>query len=145
MTFKSIALLVGIFTALGLAVGRYTAPEKVRTEIKVQKVIEKQEVVRTVTKIIERPDGTKETTTETDSDTHTSTDITRDKSKEVIVSHDYLNISILAGAQPHLFQGVSLGPIVYGASATKSLIGPVTIGAFALSDYTVGASIGLNF
>lgn len=32
-----------------------------------------------------------------------------------------------------------------GVSVTKELIGPVTVGAFALSDGTLGASLGLNF
>lgn len=31
-----------------------------------------------------------------------------------------------------------------GVSVTKELIGPITVGAFALSDGTIGASLGLN-
>ena len=143
-TTTKIALVLGALAG-AFAFGRYSAPEKVKTEIKVETKIEKVEVVRTVTKIVERPDGTKETIIEEDKETNTETDITKEKSKEVIIARSRLNISILAGAQPKLFQGVSLGPIVYGASVTKEIIGPVTAGAWALSDFSVGVSLGLNF
>lgn len=145
MNLKTAAIVLGALCAVSFAVGRYTAPEKVKTEIKIQKEVITQQVVHTVTKVVERPDGTKETEVTQDSDTNTHSDTVKDKLKEVIVSHDSLNISILAGAQPHLFQGISVGPIIYGASVTKTLWGPVTIGAWGLSDLSAGVSLGLNF
>lgn len=145
MDYKKVALLCGAVAAICFSLGRYSAPEKIKTEIKVEKVVEKQEVVRTVTKVVERPDGTKETEIVQDSETNTKSDTTRDKVTEVTITHNNLNISLLAGAQPKLFQGVSIGPIVYGASVSKEVLGPITVGAFGLSDLTFGASIGFNF
>ncbi len=50
-----------------------------------------------------------------------------------------LNISGLAGYDFHQ------NKVIYGGSVTKQLIGPITIGAFGLSNCTFGLSIGLEF
>ena len=34
---------------------------------------------------------------------------------------------------------------LYGISANKEFIGPITIGAFGLTNGTIGLSIGVNF
>ena len=52
-----------------------------------------------------------------------------------------LNLSVLAAVNP---VNRDFAP-VYGASLTKEFIGPVTIGAFGLTNGTLGVSIGLNF
>lgn len=142
---KTKILLVVLYTAVIIAGTRYLTPEKIKIETKTEKVVETQIVEKVVTKTIERPDGTKETTTVVDRDINRNSNTTTDRSKEVIVAHNSLNVSLLAGAQPKLYEGVSLGPIVYGASVTKTLLGPITIGAWILSNPSVGLSIGLNF
>lgn len=54
---------------------------------------------------------------------------------------DTLNISLLGA------NDFSRGLLVptYGLSVTKSVLGPITIGAFGLMNGVVGVSIGLNF
>jgi lipopolysaccharide export LptBFGC system permease protein LptF len=94
-------------------------------------------------KIIIVKDKDKTTTTITD-DTNTTT-----KDNSTIISHsdvtatppktNTLNLSVLAGLDIQRTQ------TVYGASVTKELIGPITMGVFGLTNGTVGVSIGLNF
>jgi hypothetical protein len=139
-------IIIGVVALIvAFEVGRNSAPEKVRVETKIEKQVVTEQVTHTVTKIIARPDGTKETVIVKDTDTDTKSNTEMQSVNETVIHKDDLNISLLAGAQPHLFQGVSIGPLVYGASVTKRLLGPVTIGAFGLSDLTVGVSLGLNF
>lgn len=145
MNYKVIALLLGVVAALSYCVGRYMTPPDVKIETKIQKVIEKDEKIRRVIVFVEKPDGSKETTVTEDRETSTNTNVTKEKIKEVYSRKKPLNISILGGAQPHLFKGISLGPIVYGASISKEVLGPITIGAFGLSDLTFGVSLGWNF
>lgn len=145
MDLKYKAIIAGVLLVVAFAFGRYSAPTKTITETKIVKEVVKEEVVHTVTRVVERPDGTKETDTTTDSDTNTHTDITRERVKEIFAASRDLNVSVLIGGQPHMFKGISIGPIVYGASVTRTIIGPVTVGFFGMSDFTVGASLGLNF
>lgn len=142
---KTKCIIVAMSLLCSAAIGRYTAPETIHVETKIETQIVKEEHVRTITVIKDSPDGTKETTITQEDDTTTHSDTESDIVKDVIINHDYLNISILAGAQPHLFQGASLGPIVYGASITRKVLGPITAGAWALSDASVGVSLGFNF
>lgn len=49
------------------------------------------------------------------------------------------NVSALAGIDAH-----TLTPI-YGISATRQLVGPITAGAFALTNGVLGLSVGISF
>ena len=138
---KIIIAIVAI--ASTFALGRFTSPDKVRTEIKtvtVEKVVT-QIVHQTVT-IKETKDGTKETVIVTDSNTDTkSNSNSTNETKEITISKDRINISVLAGSS----FPINLSAPVYGISANKNRIGPITIGVWGLSDKTVGESLGLNF
>lgn len=138
-------IIVIILLISSFAYGRYSAPTKVEMKVVTVEKVVTQQVVHTVTKIIDKPDGTKETTITQDKDTEIRKDTSKDKQSQIIVAHTDVNVSLLVGAQPHLFQGASIGPVVYGVSTSKSLLGPISIGAWALSDYTAGLSLGLNF
>lgn len=115
-------------------------PEKVRVETKtveVEKIIEK--IVHKETKVTEHPDGTKETVVVEDSNTIGRTESTKNTyTKESISKGSKVNISILGGIKS------DLNTVVYGASVSKELIGPITIGAWGLTDKTFGISVGLN-
>lgn len=113
-------LLVAAF-----AFGRYSV--KPQTITKVKEVIKHQVIVR-----IKHPDGTSETTITTDKET---------KEKAVTsTSHSKANISALGGVDVT----AKLQPI-YGIAINKEFIGPITIGAFGLTNGVVGLSIGMNF
>lgn len=104
------------------------------------KVVEKDIVhnnIITVTHTVTKPSGeTDTTTTVTDHSQHlsNSTNITA-------LPKPKWNVSAL------IANDFSHGNIVptYGASAQKEFIGPITIGAFGLTNGTIGVSIGLDF
>lgn len=157
-------VLLGLMLILGaFAFGRFSAPTKVVTDTKTVEVDKKAEhqvtdVGRdrrtdTTTTEVTRPDGTKEKTTHTvtESETNKTVDRTtaeeRDRvaetHKEVIQEGSKVTVSALFGAQ---FSSLSLSqPLVYGASLTRPILGPVTIGVFGMSNMTFGASIGFTF
>lgn len=161
MSTKVKVIIAVAVVAAAFAVGRYTVPEKVRVETKVVEVIKKvkdtsidqtqKKDKRTTTTTIVRPDGTKETTTVVEEITHTDkkTDIVENEEKdkqadsktEVVKASSRLNISALGGVD------FLHGPItpVFGAAITKDIIGPVSLGAFGLTNGTAGVSLGLSF
>jgi len=134
-------IIGGVLLALvaAFAAGRYLTPTKVETKIVTVEVEKKHEETKTKTTTVKKPDGT--TTTTTESDTKVDTNTTTNSKSDTIVEHKVgtLNISALAGAD------VTIPRLVYGLSVTKSIIGPVTIGLWGLSNKTVGGSIGFQF
>lgn len=160
MTTKSKIIIASIALLTSYAFGRWSAPEKVKIETKIVEVEKKTETSKTdtdrnkhkETTVTEttRPDGTKETTTKTVEDTQTDrktntsktddTTITESKSKEVTYSSSKVTVSALAGV--NVLKG---GLPDYGASLTKPILGPITVGAFAFQSGMVGCSLGLTF
>lgn len=133
-----------IIIAVSFAFGRYTAPsaaiktiETNQTDTETQKDTHKETTItkdkngNEVTKIIE------DSTTKKDKQSTTNIDQTVTPSNK-----DILNVSALVATD-----GFSLSNItpVYGLSVTKNLLGPITVGAFGLTNRTVGLSIGVNF
>ena len=132
-------ILFVIVIVISYATGRYMSPEKIKTEVKtveVEKIVTKVE--HKTVKIKENKDGSKETIIVTDSKADTiNHSRTQDQTKEVTVK-DKLNVSLLAG------NSLPLSAPIFGASVQKNFIGPVTLGAWVLSNKTAGLSIGLN-
>ena len=117
-----------VYTVLGLvclAVGRYTAPKQTVTQVK--EVVTHQVIVKTV-----KPDGTVITSVTTDKDNRVKAVVSTPTSK--------INISALAGVDT----AARFKP-VYGLSFNKEFIGPTTLGAYGLTNGTIGVSIGLDF
>lgn len=161
--YKVILTIVAVATVF--AIGRYTAPEKIRIEkqiIEVEKKTEnkntdKNQDKHTKTIIVEvtKPDGTKETTTTItdDTKTDTKTNVTRtddtNKSeidiKEVIRNHSVVTINALTGTSFSISPTPTMGPAIFGAHITKSILGPITVGGWGLSNGTGGVSVGLTF
>lgn len=143
MTTKQIALAIVLVFALGLSIGRFATPTKVETKTVTVEVEHKAEdkKVDKVTTITVKPDGTKTTTITDKTETTTKTDVSDIKTSSKLVEnkHSDLNISVLAGVD------ITNPKIIYGASVTKGIIGPVSIGIWGLTNGTVGASVGLNF
>ncbi len=143
------------------AVGRYTAPEKVKIETKTVEVIKEVKVTdETKTKNRDRittgvtdtkPDGEKiETITviEKDADS-TKTDVTTtrddskstDQIKEVTKSTGRLNLSVLAGVN---VTNPGNG-MLYGGNISRDILGPISLGAWGLTNGIGGVSVGITF
>lgn len=154
-------LVVIVLCVSSFAVGRYTTPVQIKTETKIVEVEKKTNVSdsdkkkerhkKTTTIEETLPDGTKRKTTvvtddtQSDSQKHDSSSSETSKSetdkKEVTNRTSLVTISALGGAS------ISLGnvPLIYGASITKPVLGPITIGIWGLSNSTAGLSLGLSF
>lgn len=155
LKYKIIALLVSLATAF--AFGRYTVPEKIKIEKQIVEVEKKTETESTDKRlhkkikktIVKKPDGTTESSTtitydsDDKKDTKQSDQLAKsvDEKKEVTKQGSPVTISALAGVN---VTSPSSG-IVYGASVTKPILGPVTVGGFGLSNGTAGGSVGLTF
>lgn len=161
LTTKQKIVTGGAVILASFAVGRYTVPEHIKIETKTVEVIKEVKVedktrakkkdkkyTRTVTI---HPDGSSISVSEIvenssdiikdDKKTNTETNIAKDETKEVTRGGSRFNISALAGANP-------LRPtdgLDYGLSVTKDLIGPITIGAWGLSNGIGGLSLGVSF
>ncbi len=93
-----------------------------------------QTIIRTITKPTGEVDST---TTITDHTQHTETS----SKSAVVIASPKINISALVGtdlSQP------GIKPI-YGVSASKEFLGPITLGAYGLTNGVVGISVGFNF
>jgi hypothetical protein len=159
LTTKTKAAIGGTALLASFAVGRYTVPEKVKTETKtvtVEKVVYKdREVIADHKKehvvVVEdkKPDGEVVTKTDTTYDdtktdkktdtTNTDTTTTADKTQEVTRGDSKVTLSALAGLR------ISDKTPVYGVSISKPILGPLTIGIWGLNDSSVGCSIGFTF
>lgn len=143
---------LGIFVAsilVSFACGRYTvqAPEVKTTETvqqDVKKDVDKDTNTHQVEVKVQKPDGTVQTTITTDTSTTAKVDTnvttnTQIKQDVIPPKTNTLNVSVLAGLD------FARQTPVYGASVSKQLLGPITIGAFGLTNGIIGGSIGLNF
>lgn len=153
----AIVLLVTVF-----AIGRWTAPEKIKIETKIVEVVKNKEVSEdktikdkhkhTTIVVVKTPAGEEHTTTDITEDQTTNrdkkekstTDTTKnsDTIKTEEKSKSRLNIAVLAGTN---ITHASTTGILYGASVSRNIIGPITLGIWGLNDATGGVSIGLSF
>lgn len=152
MTTKTKVLLGALTVLVSYAFGYYFAPYKTKTvTITVEKKTtdeetQKQKHKKTTITETTAPDGSKTKTTQITDDEGSKTDIaqiddvSKSETREVTKSSRTVNLSFMAGIP------LSFGAItpVYGGAATTSLIGPITIGAWGLSNATIGMSLGLN-
>lgn len=118
----------------GAAVAKYYWPTiQQRTEIKEKEVVRND--VHVITRTVERPDGTRETITEsTDKSTQRST-------KQLNQQINKQNQWFLAlSATTHLSE---LRP-VYGAQASRRILGPFYLGAMGNTNGEFGLLIGVE-
>jgi hypothetical protein len=138
-----------VIWVLAFSLGRCSVqPSKVETKIETntdtETKIDKNVHKSTVTVTEQEPSGAVKTTTKTIEDTevqkhvdtetvaHTAQTITPPKTST-------LNVSGLVGID------LSRQMPVYGVSINKQLIGPITVGAYGLTNGTLGVSFGINF
>lgn len=128
-----------IVAAVAFAVGRYSVNFN-KTETKTEdKQKDKESHTETTTTTTKKPDGetTTTTTTKTDTESHTET---KKSDTLVVTASKNTNVSLLV-AVPSFRELVP----VYGISVTRPILGPITIGAFGLTNGTFGVSAGLEF
>ncbi len=124
------AVIIAITSA---AVGRYTAPVKVKVETKTVTVVQRRkDVVKTE---IVKPDGTRETVTKSVTDTNKN--VLVDQKSETTKDSQHVNVYLLGG-------GKNQAP-VFGGHVSAEVLGPLSIGLFGLSDGAFGASLGMRF
>lgn len=159
--------VIGLVLALAVSFGAgwWLAPAKVVTKTVTQEVV--HEVVKQDTqqqtsqknhKVVQttetdKPDGTKVIVTTSSDQIDTNTDVNhtidtnlqdnKTSTSEKTVTRDRGAI-VLSGLAGLRINGLSTGP-VYGGYVGKRVLGPITVGAFGLSDATAGLSIGLTF
>lgn len=123
----------------GFFVGKHFAPEKVRVET-VTVEVEKQKTKNQKKKVVikENKDGSKETVITVDTSVEEKDKTNTDSKVKEVTNSSKFNISVLAGSSIPI-------NMVFGVSANKAILGPVTAGAWGLSNGTVGLSLGLNF
>jgi hypothetical protein len=138
-SFKTNLYVAFICLALGLTIGRYTN-RGVSQTTDITKDHDVAQDTKKITVIITAPDGKKTTTQTTEIDTHVSTDTKKSVDTIVPAKKPVLNFSVLAGDQLN-----SPFKFVYGVSVSKEVLGPINVGLFALTNSTIGVSVGLNF
>lgn len=147
MTTKTKVIIAASGLLVAFAFGRYTASNVASVQTSIDKDISTDKHTNTDTKktttITEEPDGKKVTVitedTKIESDRSTDTKIKTDQTV-TMAKKSLINISALASVD------VNNGFIpVYGISANKELLGPITVGAFGFTNGVVGLSLGINF
>jgi hypothetical protein len=169
---KNYMIVAAVALVLAFAFGRWSAPEKIKIEKEVVTVETKSKettsdekkktdidtnLEKTVTEIT-HPDGSKEVVTHYTRNSHASRSSekeassteketlakTEKESKEVTKSSSKLIVSGLVGGNG--LSGLdALKAPVYGAHVQKTVLGPIMVGAWGLTDRTVGLSLGLIF
>jgi hypothetical protein len=152
MTTKTMVIIGAVALLTAFAAGRWSAPQKVKIQtVEVEKKTDDKKVDKddhkvTVITEVDQPNGTKTKTTtiKDDSDTKVvdkKTDDTTTKTTiDVEKSSSKVTISALAALNV-----TKPGLPIYGASITRPLLGPVTMGVFGLQNGTAGVSVGLTF
>ena len=152
MTTKQALIVGSVALVVAFAVGRWSAPDKVKIQtVEVEKKTDDKKVAvddHKVTTIIETdgPNGvkTKKTVISDNSNTQVedkkTDDLTKTTTKEVDKSTSKITISALAAMNL-----TKPGLPTYGASVTRPILGPLTVGVFGLQNGTAGVSVGLTF
>lgn len=123
--------------------GKYMSHQDITQTIAKETTTAKDTNTKKSTTIIKAPDGTETTTTTEETTTKTRKHEELESHTE-IKSEAPLNVSILVATEADIRAFKSFRPI-YGLSVSKEYIGPITIGAFGLTNGIVGVSVGVNF
>lgn len=127
------ALILILVMLIGFIVGRNTVDKST------QDVKETDTNAQVKTVIVEKKekDGTIETTTTTTKDVVSVSK--EDKTQTIAPTKSLYNVQAIIATD---FKSVQ--PI-YGVSASKQFLGPVSLGVFGLTNKTIGVTIGITF
>jgi len=149
--YVRIGVLSLVLLGVGYGAGKFSNPAKVITKTEIKEIIKTVEVVKenknikTETRVITHPDGTKEevtvivdrTTTHTDTDTNVNRDI---KNETITIRDLGLSVQALALAKTNDFNNRE-----YGVLIKKRIISNVSGTILATQKGTIGLAIGLDF
>lgn len=160
VSLKQAAGAAIVIILVSFAAGRYTVPTKTTVETKTvtqtkedkntQVDTDKDQHVQTIQVQVKKPDGTVVTTTRTERDTDTKQEMKQDDKTdtasttqtktETVRLGGNLNVLVTAGVDVTSPTG-----LVYGLSLSRPILGPILIGAWGMTNKTVGFSLGLQF
>ena len=157
MTTKQVAISLIIYTAVCVASGYYLAPQKIKTETKIVKVeVEKTSTDQkqnkntdTTMTVRKNKDGSSETVIHKITNQNTATQQNTSQvdssqttaTKEVEKSKGSTTILGMVGVDVNRFQS----GFIYGASVNRTILGPIGIGIWGLTNGTCGVNLGLSF
>lgn len=132
--------------------------DRIVEKVVYQQVAKKHEVVKTITKYIERPDGTKEKTVEevaeTKEEQHTQSESQKDQQTEVKKEVETkVETEVKYSEKPalpnwHAGATIGLTPLmvpVYGGQIDRRIIGPVFVGVRIDSNPSASLYVGVEF
>ena len=141
----------GILIVTAFAFGRYSNTTKPSTSVTQTNNLtdnkDENKQTHTVTTTVTEKEPTGATKITETQDTIVSDEIQDEKhdqetDKTVITQPQAKKLNISALVSPGFESGIRMA---YGASINKEVLGPITIGAFGLTNGVVGLSIGLDF
>lgn len=144
---KVLAIGSIVLLCLGAAAGRYATPEKVivKTVQVEKKQIDKNEHKDVIIDKRVNKDGSSETITKISDDSNTHiTDKKETKSETIVNNPKNWNVSLLVSpvANDDIFP---TGSLSYGVHVQRKILGPISVGAFGLTNRTYGLSVGVEF
>lgn len=140
MSKKNVIIVLVLMTT-AFSVGRFLTPAKIEIQKETVEVVKKEVQEKKVIVEIIKPDGTKTTTTTVDTNTQVTKDKTTDESKVVTAQTSKLNVNAMAGLD---ITNPAKG-FVFGAHISKQILGPISLGAFGMTNKVVGMTVGLSF
>lgn len=132
---------------LAFAAGRYLTPTKIEIQTveveKKQTETDRDKHKETTTVTTEKPDGSKVTETKTTEDTSTTRSTNQTTDTTTHTTKTYTGIRTRVSG----LVGIDVGGrnVAYGAAVSRNVLGPITAGAWGLTNGTIGVSLGLEF
>lgn len=140
--YRNVAIVGLLLLVVGYGTGRYLQPAKI--QIKKEEVIKEVEVIKKDIRIVEReitrPDGTKEKERITEDKSQESTKKEKDTKESTLIANKKPDWRVNGLAALNNDRN-----IVYGLHVERRILGPISVGAFGLTDTTVGLSVGIEF
>ena len=126
-----------LIAAAGYSVGRYIQPPKVEEKEVIKEVVKEVKDEHTVTRVVERPDGTKETIIDNTSKTRTDTALDKTTDKTSTLRPDW-KIAAGVGLDKDKAQ-------YYILEVNRRILGGISVGVIGTTQKSVGVTVGLEF
>jgi hypothetical protein len=134
--FRVFLTVIGSVVAGALLLPKEKIEKK--QEVKIERIQTKKRK-RKIVIVEEKPDGSKKTVIQEDTATDTGVQsLAQSEAINEVGKKNPTRISVLTG------YSLDTQTLVYGASITKPVLGPVSIGVWALTNKTFGASVGVD-
>jgi hypothetical protein len=148
MTIKSKILIAGIALIVAFIGGRFSASRPdVKTVTQTDETKKTDEIkdthIVTVIKEITKPSGEVEKTTTIDTNITKRTETEATKDTKTVQTETSSNNKVTIQALVGYDMAKQLP--TYGASAAKDIAGPISVGAWGLSNGSIGVSLGVRF